>query len=166
MRYDHRYRHIELVANLDPQLPALIIVSDQFTQIFMNLLINAADAFGSHPKSASQVLITTRLLDASIMIKVEDNGSGMDEATVNQAFDPFFTTKTDKQGSGLGLAVCKSIIDAYGGTITLKSKPGIGTEVTIILPLDCCGTICGSRSLQGCNGSTEKTSLAVSGEQQ
>lgn len=164
MRYDRRYRHIELVANLDPQIPALRIVGDQFVQVFMNLLINAADAFDPTPKSAPQVSITTRLVESSILVQLDDNGSGMEEVTLNQAFDPFFTTKSVGEGSGLGLAVCKSIIEAYGGTLTLESKLGIGTSVKMLLPLGWHGKVSLGGSHEGGDGSIEKTSLAAIGE--
>jgi two-component system NtrC family sensor kinase len=135
MRYDRRYRRIELVANLDPKIPALRLVGDQFVQVFMNLLINAADAFDAAPASPPNVTITTRLMDSSVLVQVADNGAGMDAATLNQAFEPFFTTKPVGHGSGLGLAVCKSIVEAHGGSLTLESKVGDGTTVNVLLPV-------------------------------
>jgi len=136
MRYDLRYRQIELIANLDSKIPALRIVGDQFVQVLMNLLINAADAFGPAPKSAARVSISTRLVESSIQVQVEDNASGMDPVILNKAFDPFFTTKPFGQGSGLGLTVCKSMIEAYGGTLALRSTVDRGTTVTILFPPD------------------------------
>lgn len=136
MRYDKRYRNIELSVALDPQLPALRIVGDQFVQVFMNLLINAADSFGPDPQLPPRVEISTQLADGAVVVKVADNGVGMSAAVLDQAFEPFFTTKPAGQGSGLGLAVCKSIIAAYGGTLTLESEQGVGTTARIALPTE------------------------------
>ena len=135
MRYDRRYRNVELSMTLDPNIPAVRIVGDQFVQIIMNVLINAADAFDGSQPPPNKVSIATVLGESSIVVQVSDNGIGMDENTLRQAASPFFTTKAFGHGSGLGLPVCKSIIEAYGGTLALESQVRVGTLVTICWPI-------------------------------
>lgn len=134
IRYDRRYRLTELALELDPRIPAVFLVADQFTQVILNLLINAADACESCGNGTAQVVVRTERLDAGVGVRVIDNGCGMDQDTLNHAFDAFYTTKSSDRGSGLGLVVCKSIIEASGGTMRLTSEEQIGTSVEIFLP--------------------------------
>jgi two-component system sensor histidine kinase HydH len=67
-----------------------------------------------------------------VAIDLIDNGVGMDTATLNRAFDPFYSTKSG--GSGLGLPTTRKIIEAHGGTLSVQSEPGRGTQFTIELP--------------------------------
>jgi signal transduction histidine kinase len=115
---------------------------DQLTQVFVNVIANAIDA---SPKQAT-VTIATEVINVSIIddgqglipnrrarITIADQGSGMDQVTLDRIFEPFFSTK--KRGTGLGLAIVKQIVEQHGGTITADSKPGNGTRFTIDLPL-------------------------------
>ena len=68
------------------------------------------------------------------MIRIADNGKGMDEKTRKQIFDPFFTTKRTKGGTGLGLAIVFRIIEEHGGTIAVSSKLQEGTTFTVRIP--------------------------------
>ena len=82
MRYDRRYRNVELSMTLDPNIPAVRIVGDQFVQVIMNVLINAADAFDGSQPPPNKVSIATVLGESSIVVQVSDNGIGMDENTL------------------------------------------------------------------------------------
>lgn len=136
IRYDRRYRSTELDLDLQAAIPAVRVVGDQFLQVMLNLLINAADACERCHDRATRVLIRTGRCDKGVTVSVIDNGCGMSEETLGHAFDAFFTTKPADQGSGLGLAVCKSIIEANDGSMRLESQEGIGSTVEIFLPAD------------------------------
>ena len=139
MRFDRRLRNCEVALDLNPGLPAIYGVSDQLVQLLMNLMINAADAMeGDEAQEAqSRIAISTfRVGSGAAGLQVEDNGHGMDEATLEKALDPFFTTKGAGKGTGLGLPLCYTVVNEHNGTISLDSKPGVGTRVRVILPAD------------------------------
>ncbi|MEH6824163.1 MAG: ATP-binding protein [Motiliproteus sp.] len=132
LSYDKRLQGIDLVLDLDPQLPAFEGVADQLTQVFMNLLVNAADALagcaGSHPR----LLIETRKLTSGLLrVVIRDNGCGIAEDAMLHIFDSFYTTKPKGEGTGLGLSICEQLIEEHGGLLELESAPGAGTEVRI-----------------------------------
>jgi signal transduction histidine kinase len=133
MGYDKRMNRVSLRLNLDSQLPAIYGVADQLTQVIMNLLINAADALGSRAEGAREITLRSELSGDNVCFTVTDNGGGMDQETLNRAFEAFFTTKS--KGTGLGLSLCYSIITGHGGTIEIDSTLNQGTQVRISLPL-------------------------------
>ncbi|HEV2827577.1 MAG TPA: ATP-binding protein [Pyrinomonadaceae bacterium] len=115
---------------------------DQLSQVFVNVIANAIDA---SPK-ATPVTISTQLISvaktdhdrdgvsrAAARVTIADQGSGMDKATIDRIFEPFFSTK--KRGTGLGLAIVKQIVEQHEGTINVESEPGKGTRFVIDLPL-------------------------------
>jgi PAS domain S-box-containing protein len=121
--------------------------SSQIEQLVMNLAVNAAEAIPSGQGGAIRVTIEDERLDgeyvrdrlageiaagAYVLLRVQDNGIGMDEETKRKIFDPFFTTKFT--GRGLGLAAVSGIVRAHGGTIRVMSRPGAGSTFTIFLP--------------------------------
>lgn len=134
MSYDKRMRQVMLRLELDSQLPAIYGVADQITQVIMNLLINAADAMESVEGRDREMVLHTETDKDTVRLSVVDCGCGMDSATLNRAFEAFFTTKKSK-GTGLGLALCYSIVNGHGGTIEIDSEPNKGTCVRVILPL-------------------------------
>jgi signal transduction histidine kinase len=116
---------------------------DQLTQVFVNIIANAIDA---SPKQTPVVIATEVIIVAAnddddddravtrrARVTIADQGSGMDKATVDRIFEPFFSTK--KRGTGLGLAIVKQIVEQHDGTITVDSTPGEGTTFRIDLPL-------------------------------
>lgn len=133
--FDRRFSSIDMVLNLDPQLPAVNGVGDHLTQVVMNLLINAADAAEGRTDPKPRIIITTSHTEKYVMLTVTDNGTGMDKATLNRVFEEYFTTKPVGKGSGIGMAISKSLIESGGGAIAIESELGIGTTVTIQLPL-------------------------------
>jgi len=134
IRYDRRYRHIELTLTLDNQLPAVRAIADHLVQVLMNLLINAADALEGVAGRAQRVSVATGAASGVVWLRVEDNGCGMSDAIKRRVFEPYFTTKTAGGGTGLGLPLCRSLIEAMGGTVDLESVAGTGTTVEIRLP--------------------------------
>jgi len=112
-------------------LPMIPCCPGRLSQVFLNLLVNSAQAIESH----GTIQIQTLQRDTSIMIRIVDTGVGMPEEVLSQIFDPFFTTKEVGQGTGLGLHIVHNIIDTHGGKIHAQSKVGIGTSFTIELPV-------------------------------
>jgi two-component system NtrC family sensor kinase len=136
IRYDKRFRNVQFEEVLDQDLPAITAVADHITQILMNLLINAADAFDRvSDASARKIRVATRAAGDEVHLAVTDNGCGMTPEVLAKAFNESFTTKPVGQGRGIGLFVCKSLIEKSGGRIELSSTPGEGTTATIFIPL-------------------------------
>jgi signal transduction histidine kinase/ActR/RegA family two-component response regulator len=106
----------------------------KLVQVVVNLVVNASQAFDDNRASANEICVRARGEAGEVIIEVEDNGKGMDEATRLRAVEPFFTTKEPGQGSGLGLFLCNSIVESLGGKLRIDSEPGKGTRVTVRLP--------------------------------
>jgi signal transduction histidine kinase len=109
--------------------PAAMADRLQLRQVLLNLLTNAYQAI----EGEGRVKVAASVRRSRVLIRVSDTGTGMDEETQRQVFDPFFTRRV--KGIGLGLAVTKRIVDAHGGAISAVSAPGAGTTFTVELPL-------------------------------
>ncbi len=108
--------------------PLVLMDTDQITQVFLNILINAVEA----SVGGGQVTVAHEVApDDRVLITVEDTGEGIPAEDMDKLFDPFFTTK--RKGTGLGLAIVKSIIEGHGGEIETESEPGKGTRFTVSL---------------------------------
>jgi two-component system NtrC family sensor kinase len=112
-------------------LPQVECLPSQLNQVFMNLLVNAAQSIPEH----GVIKIRTHSADDTVSIAISDTGTGMSADVVSKIFDPFFTTKPPGQGTGLGLSVSHGIIERHAGRIDVSSEPGHGTTFTIILPV-------------------------------
>jgi two-component system NtrC family sensor kinase len=102
--------------------------------VLLNLIVNAVQ---SMDKADAAVRLSASTGDAwqdTTIIKVSDNGCGMDEEKLGQIFNPFFTTKSASEGTGLGLYVCHSLVQRLGGRIEVDTKKGEGSTFTVILP--------------------------------
>ncbi|NOR70057.1 MAG: hypothetical protein GQ532_10265, partial [Methylomarinum sp.] len=113
------------------EMPTIFCNPAELGQVFLSLLLNAADAIHENGK----VRIKSFIKDAQLCVEIRDTGCGISESDLAHVFDPFFTTKDVGQGIGLGLTVCLNIIKAHEGTLTVISKPNAGTQVTILLPI-------------------------------
>ncbi|MGD8833797.1 MAG: ATP-binding protein, partial [Desulfobacteraceae bacterium] len=117
--------------------------TEQLRQVFLNLLLNAADAIQSAESNRQgKIHVRTTVLDREEMSKgtilqvhFQDNGDGIDLDKLQNIFDPFYTTKESGKGTGLGLAVSFMIIEGMGGTIRARSQPGQGATFSIELPM-------------------------------
>ncbi|MBI3375192.1 MAG: GHKL domain-containing protein [Betaproteobacteria bacterium] len=134
IRYDKRFRQVDLVPDLDRDLPAVRAVADHLTQVLMNLLINAADAMDGVTGRKPAIRVSTHQADGELILSVHDNGQGIAPAILAQAFEQSFTTKPAGKGRGIGLYLCKTLIEGSGGRIKLESSPGVGTSALIRLP--------------------------------
>ena len=130
-KYKH---HIEIINDLDPNLPEIECKMGKMNQVLMNLVSNAIDAIDAI-KENGIINISTRLIDQNCIISVKDNGMGMSEDVLSKIFDPFFTTKEVGQGTGLGLSISYGIIEEHNGTIEVISEKGKGTEFIIKIPI-------------------------------
>jgi PAS domain S-box-containing protein len=124
----------ELVRDFGPT-PMVIADDGRLTQVFINLLVNAAHAIPEGHSSANQITLRTRTDDQGrAVVEVEDTGRGMTADVQARVFDPFFTTKDVGEGTGLGLSICHGIITGLGGQISVDSAPSKGTMIRVVLP--------------------------------
>lgn len=123
---------VQVEKDFAPDLPKIMINSNQIQQILMNFMINAQQAMEGNP---GLVRLVTRLNeDGLVEVRVSDNGSGIPEDIREKIFEPFFTTKATGKGTGLGLAVSYGIIKDHRGDITVESEPGKGTTFIVAFP--------------------------------
>jgi signal transduction histidine kinase len=105
-------------------------------QVFLNLIVNAAQSMPEGRAGKNEIRVATRLDDQGrVVVEVRDTGSGIPDAILSRIFDPFFTTKPIGVGTGLGLAICHRIVTALGGQIEVESQVGKGTVFRTILPV-------------------------------
>jgi PAS domain S-box-containing protein len=116
-------------------IPAVEAGAVRLGQVFVNILLNAAQAMQVARAGDHELKIATRTDDAGrAVIEVSDTGVGMPPEVLIRAFEPFFTTKDVGQGTGLGLSICHGIVKSLGGEIELESDPARGTLVRVVLP--------------------------------
>ncbi len=108
---------------------------NQLEQVFMNLIINAAQAIKNTEKKIIRLTTACDPEKELIHLSVEDTGCGIAREDMDRIFDPFFTTKEKGSGNGLGLPVVKQIVERHGGGIRVESRPGQGTTFIVTLPL-------------------------------
>lgn len=115
-------------------IPDIECLPSQLNQVFMNLLVNAAQAMPEQRRGT--ITLRTRADgEAGVCIEIADNGSGIDPEHLSRIFDPFFTTKPVGKGTGLGLSLSYGIVHKHGGRIEVASQPGLGTCFRIFLPV-------------------------------
>lgn len=113
-------------------LPLVDCYAGQLNQVWMNLLVNAAQTINE----SGEVRIATRREDQMVIVTISDTGCGIAPEHLKNIFDPFFTTKPIGEGTGLGLSVTYSIIERHNGVIKVESELGIGTTFTVSIPID------------------------------
>jgi signal transduction histidine kinase/FixJ family two-component response regulator len=119
----------EVVTDL-ADVPDILGFGNQLSQVFINLIINAAQAI----EKKGEIRIRSFMDGTNIVIEISDTGKGMDKETAERIFDPFFTTKPSGEGTGLGLSIAQDIVAKHKGTISVQSEPGRGTTFRIELP--------------------------------
>lgn len=129
------FYNIKFNINIDNTLTPVIADSSQLQQVFLNMLVNAADAM----EGRGVITITTRRVseDGKPFVEIEftDTGPGIPEENIGKIFEPFFSTKPVGKGTGLGLAVSHGIVQEHKGKILVKSEPGHGASFFVRLPL-------------------------------
>lgn len=116
------------------ELPLIYCNLNEVSQVFLNIIHNAAQAI----EKEGNILISSRYFEAQDLIQVviQDTGKGMDDETMSQIFDPFYTNKPLGQGTGLGLSVSHGIIEALGGDIKVTSQKRKGTSFFVNVPVE------------------------------
>ncbi len=123
-----------LVRDYKP-VPPVYANESRLGQVFLNLIVNAAQAIPEGRASQNQIRVGTSLAaDGRVRIEITDSGSGMSPEVVSQLFTPFFTTKPIGVGTGLGLSICHQLVSAIGGEITVETRLGTGTTFAVLLP--------------------------------
>jgi signal transduction histidine kinase len=130
-------RVAELVTELDPALPSVLVQPGEFNQVLLSLLINATHAIADAGRNGrGTITVTTRREGSQVEIRIRDNGTGIAEPIRHRIFEPFFSTKDVGRGSGQGLAVARSVVvDKHQGSLTFETETGQGTTFIIRLPV-------------------------------
>ena len=134
----NEYRSVAVVRTDFGPLPAVRCFGGQLGQVFLNLIVNAAQAIEDAQRSEpGTIQVSTREIDGCAEVRISDDGCGIPEAIRHRVFDQFFTTKQVGRGSGQGLSLARSIIvDAHGGAISFESQVGHGTTFILRVPID------------------------------
>ncbi len=137
-----KLREIEVIWDLDPDLPRIKAEPGRLEQVFVNLLLNARDAIedrfetiGPEARPAKRIALTTLFNGRTVQIQVADNGTGISKPIQQKIFEPFFTTKKVGKGTGLGLSISYGLIQDFGGVISAANNQDGGATFTILFPL-------------------------------
>jgi signal transduction histidine kinase len=133
LRHQALFHDIELILNLQTDLPQMLGDPGEIQQIFTNLMLNAADAMEGKGRLTISSLCDQQ--SDQIVLKFADTGPGVLQENFDKIFEPFFTTKLPGEGTGLGLSLVYGVIQRHGGTIEVESPQGGGAVFLIRLPL-------------------------------
>jgi PAS domain S-box-containing protein len=123
-----------VVRELAP-VPPIRASERRLAQLFLNLVLNAAQAIPAGDPEGNEIRVVTKTDDLGrATIEVHDTGIGIPDDVVGHIFDPFFTTKAPGGGTGLGLAICHGITTAFGGSIVVESRKGVGSTFRVVFP--------------------------------
>ncbi|NQY92177.1 MAG: ATP-binding protein, partial [Deltaproteobacteria bacterium] len=127
---------VSLSIETDASIPPIIADEDKINQVLVNIVHNAIQACENRNKGRVTVSTGRGWINGSeaATLTISDDGCGMSEEQVEQAFEPFFTTRSE--GTGLGLAIARQLVLNHGGAVAVDSTPGKGTTFTITLPVD------------------------------
>jgi PAS domain S-box-containing protein len=140
LKKKHDFKQIEIIREYDADVPWVPCEASKIQQVFLNILKNGAEAMSEHPDSNHPHRFTLRVSkgkeEEMVVVEIEDNGPGIDEATRRRVFEPFYTTKEVGSGTGLGLSVSYFIVtENHGGALTVESDGSTGTKFIISLPI-------------------------------
>jgi PAS domain S-box-containing protein len=133
--YEHKVNNIEVVKQIDPGLPEMMIDYFQMQQVFTNIIINA-EYFMTAANKRGTLTIATKKHNSTVRISIADDGPGIPPENMKRIFDPFFTTKEVGKGTGLGLSICHGIVTEHGGQIYVRSEVGKGATIHVELPIN------------------------------
>lgn len=128
------WNELKYIATLERDLgeiPDIVCYPQQLNQVFINLLVNAAQAL----EKQGNIVVRSWSDNGDVRVSIKDSGKGMTEEVQRRVFEPFFTTKEAGKGTGLGLSISADIIRKHGGEITVESEVGVGTTFIVRLPV-------------------------------
>jgi signal transduction histidine kinase len=128
---NHQLKGRILIVKEFGEIPQIECYPNQLNQVFMNILVNAAQSIEGN----GEIRIKTWEESDTLRVAISDNGRGMTPEVQARIFDPGFTTKKPDLGTGLGLSICLKIIQNHNGRIDVESTPGHGSTFTIVLPV-------------------------------
>jgi len=131
LEYQVSVQDIKIRKEYSPELPSVMADVDRLQQVFVNLILNAAQAM----PDGGELVLRTSAQDGSVVVEFGDTGIGIPEENLDRIFEPFFSTKEVGEGTGLGLSVSYGIIEQHDGTIQVTSEVGVGSTFTITLPV-------------------------------
>ena len=127
-------RHRAKLVKAYGRVPRVAATESRLGQVFLNLVVNAAQAVPEGDAEKNQITLTTRLApDGRVAVEISDTGVGISPSAISKLFTPFFTTKGPGSGTGLGLAISHRIVSTLGGEIQVESTPGRGTTFRVLL---------------------------------
>jgi len=116
------------------ETPLVMASEGRLSQVFLNLLVNAAHAIDEGAVDQNEICVRTWREQRFVCAEIRDSGAGIQPEYLSRIFDPFFTTKEVGEGTGLGLSIAKNIVESFGGTIEVESERGEGTSFVVRLP--------------------------------
>jgi len=134
LKHHDRFKALTLTRRLADGLPPVLAAKDQLIQLFMALMLNAADAMDAR----GTLTVTTGMNPErhdEILVAFSDTGTGIAQADLQKIFEPFYTTKPQGRGTGLGLSICYTIVADHRGRIEVDSAMGRGSTFTVYLPI-------------------------------
>ncbi|MSN26493.1 MAG: PAS domain S-box protein [Geobacter sp.] len=133
LQHQSNYKNVEVVINLQKNIPVVPCDPSELRQVCMNLLMNACQAIMD--KGIVEITTLHSVEDQAVYIQVRDTGCGISQEVIDRIWDPFFTTKEPGKGTGLGLALTYNIVKRLGGEISVKSAVGEGSQFKVRLPV-------------------------------
>jgi len=127
----HRRGHLRI--DVDPELPRVIADSTRLAQVLLNLIINSAESLPAPGVGGGNVQVSATRDGDDVVVRVNDDGCGIEDVDLVRVFEPFYSTRTAQGGTGLGLWIGRSIVESFGGKLALRSERGVGTTVDVRL---------------------------------
>lgn len=130
VKYDNKLKNIKIIKELASGIPLVYVDENYLVQVFINLMLNAADAIDG---GTGTITVKSLKDNKSVIVQYIDSGTGIPAESLNKIFDPFFTTK--ERGTGLGLSISYEIIKKFGGELKAESQEGKGSIFSVVLPV-------------------------------